>query len=68
MKLKILLIRIWEKSLSFKEMACSVSELGAIYWAGGGNRYEQVKQGASFDLPVYECISGKGNRRKACIC
>ena len=36
MKLKILLIPSFEKLPSFKVLACSVVELKAIYWAGGG--------------------------------
>ena len=33
---KILLMPSYEKSPSFKVIACFVLEFGAIYWAGGG--------------------------------
>ena len=36
LNLKTLLMTSYEKSPSFKVMACSVLEFWAIYWAGGG--------------------------------
>ena len=38
LNMKILLMPSYEKSPSFKVIACSVLEFWAIYWAGGGKK------------------------------
>ena len=42
LNLKILLMSSYKKSPSFKVIACSVLEFGAIYWAGGGKHLPPV--------------------------
>ena len=42
LNLEILLMPSYEKSPSFKVIACSVLEFGAIYWAGGGKHLPPV--------------------------
>ena len=38
----------YEKSPSFKVIACSVLEFGAIYWAGGGKHLPPVLEGLKY--------------------
>ena len=56
-----MLIPIWEKSLSFKVMACFVLEFGAIYWPGGGKHPPGMDRVKLHNVFITRMTYGWGN-------